>query len=126
ARDKFVGVLEVFHRSPLTPDEEWLSFLDTLGTEAAIAIDNAAVHRLLQRAQGPLRQPSDSSAVQSLSRLEMDILRLLVEGYTNAEIGDRVHLSASTVKFHVRQILQKTGAANRVDLTHMATRDGWV
>ena len=126
ARDKFVGVLEVFHRSPLAPDQEWLSFLDALGTEAAIAIDSAAAHQLLQRTQSSVSPRTPSASVERLSRLEMDILRLLVEGNTNSEIGERVHLSPSTVKFHVRQILQKTGATNRVDLTHIATREGWV
>jgi GAF domain-containing protein len=122
ARDRLVGVLEVFHRSPLEPDDEWLTFLDALGSEAAIAIDNATAHESLRRvgmATTRLRKPE-------LSDLEMQMLGLLVEGKTNAEIAADVHLSSSSVKFHVRQILDKTGAANRVDLTHMATREGWV
>ena len=35
------GVLEIFHRTPIEPDDEWLDFLDTLAGQAAIAIDNA-------------------------------------------------------------------------------------
>ncbi len=35
------GVLEVFHRSPLKPDSEWINFLETLAGQAAIAIDSA-------------------------------------------------------------------------------------
>lgn len=122
ARDKLLGVFEVFHRSPLEPDEEWLAFLDALGSDAAIAIDNAAAHARLSRAGGG----HSTLTGPPLSELELRILRLLVEGKTNAEIAAEVHLSASTVKFHVRQILDKTGADNRVDLTHMATREGWV
>ena len=122
ARDRLVGVLEVFHRSPLEPDEEWLAFLDTLGSEAAIAIDNATAHESLRRvamATTHLKKPQ-------LTDLESQILHLLVGGKTNAEIAADMHLSAASVKSHVRQILDKTGAANRVDLTHMATREGWV
>lgn len=41
ARGKLVGVLEVFHRSQLERDQEWTEFLGDLGSDAAIAIDNA-------------------------------------------------------------------------------------
>jgi DNA-binding NarL/FixJ family response regulator len=51
---------------------------------------------------------------------------LVVEGWTNEEIGVQVHLSASTIKSHVRRILDKSGAANRTDLARRATREGWV
>jgi len=125
AHDKLLGLLEIFHRAPLDPDEEWLSFLDVLGSEAAIAIDNAASHDQLRRAGAHSLNAVQADA-PDLNGLELSILRLLVEGKTNAEIGLAVHLSPSTVKFHVRQMLEKTGAANRVDLTHMATRGGWV
>src|SRR4029077_16605908 len=36
ARSKLLGVLEVFHRTPLEPDQEWVAFLDALAGEAAI------------------------------------------------------------------------------------------
>ncbi len=44
------GVLEVYHRDPLEPDAEWLSFFETLAGQAAIAIDNAWLFDNLQRA----------------------------------------------------------------------------
>jgi PAS domain S-box-containing protein len=43
------GVLEVFHRTPLEPDPEWLSYLETIAEQAAIAIDNAVLFEDLQR-----------------------------------------------------------------------------
>lgn len=43
------GVLEIFHRSELNPDQEWLSFLETLGGQTAIAIENAVLFQDLQR-----------------------------------------------------------------------------
>lgn len=42
-------MLEIFHRSALTPDTEWLEFLETLAGDAAIAIDNATLFNELQR-----------------------------------------------------------------------------
>lgn len=43
------GVLEVFHRSGLHRDPEWLEFLETLAGQAAIAIDDAEMYENLQR-----------------------------------------------------------------------------
>ncbi len=48
AKGQVKGVLEVFHRSPLYPDEEWLNFLEALAQQAAIAIDNAQLFENLQ------------------------------------------------------------------------------
>jgi HD-GYP domain-containing protein (c-di-GMP phosphodiesterase class II) len=43
------GVLELMHHSLLVPNEEWFSFMKTLGTQASIAIDNAEMFDRLQR-----------------------------------------------------------------------------
>src|SRR5207248_5782521 len=43
AKGQVKGVLEIFHRAVLHPDPEWLEFLETLGAQAAIAIDNASL-----------------------------------------------------------------------------------
>jgi HD-GYP domain-containing protein (c-di-GMP phosphodiesterase class II) len=47
-RGQVKGVLELFHRQELTPDAEWFSFLETLATQAAIAVDNAELFNGLQ------------------------------------------------------------------------------
>jgi putative nucleotidyltransferase with HDIG domain len=49
AKGKVVGVLEIFHRSLLEPDEDWLEFLQTLTGQTAIAIDNAELFTNLER-----------------------------------------------------------------------------
>jgi GAF domain-containing protein/DNA-binding CsgD family transcriptional regulator len=125
ARSKLLGVLEVFHRAPLEPDQEWVSFLDALASEAAIAIDNAAMYERLQhvRTEGP-RKPAGN--VPDLSRVEKDILALVVEGATNSQIAERVHLSPHTVKFHVHRLLQKADADTRTELARKATQEGWL
>ncbi len=43
------GVLEIFHRTALTPDAEWLDFLNTLAGQTAIAIENSTLFESLQR-----------------------------------------------------------------------------
>jgi HD-GYP domain-containing protein (c-di-GMP phosphodiesterase class II) len=48
AKGQVQGVLEIFNRSTLSPDPDWLAFLEMLGGQAAIAIDNAFLLRDLQ------------------------------------------------------------------------------
>lgn len=56
------------------------------------------------------------SSRHDLSLRERDVLRLLLQEKTNIEIADALSVSESTVKFHVHNILQKTGCRNRVAL----------
>ncbi|MBU0512510.1 MAG: PAS domain S-box protein, partial [Chloroflexi bacterium] len=49
AKGVLKGVLEIFHRAPLSADDEWLMFLNALTKQAAIAIDNAIMFTNLQR-----------------------------------------------------------------------------
>jgi len=121
ARSRPVGVLELFHRSALDPDDEWLGFLDAIAGFTAVAVDSAAMSEALR--QTPSATPF--AGAPKLSNLERAILDLVVEGTTNAAIAKALHLSQSTVKFHVRQILQKVGAGNRTELARLATREGW-
>ncbi|WP_067650436.1 helix-turn-helix transcriptional regulator [Nocardia harenae] len=50
-----------------------------------------------------------------LSLREIDVVRLMAEGLTNAQIGRRLTITEGTVKSHVKRILRKTGAANRAE-----------
>lgn len=55
------GVLEVFHRSPLEPEAEWLEFLETLAGQTAIAVDNTTLFEELQRANARLTLAYDAT-----------------------------------------------------------------
>ncbi len=60
AKGKPKGVLEVYSRSHLEPDTSWLEFLETLATQAAIAVDNAQLFENLQRSNTNLRLAYDA------------------------------------------------------------------
>ena len=126
SRGKLLGALEVFHRSPLTPDQEWHSFLDALGSVAAVAIDSATMQERLRHFRSPVQATGHQRPTPEMSRIEAEIMRLATQGMTNREIAAQVHLSQNTVKFHMRQILQKAGAANRTELAHEAAKQGWL
>ena len=59
-----------------------------------------------------------------LSRRELDVLRLLSEGLTNAEIAARLYISTKTTGHHVSNILMKTGLRSRGEATAWALRKG--
>jgi DNA-binding NarL/FixJ family response regulator len=51
-----------------------------------------------------------------LTPRELEVLPLVVEGLSNQEIADRLHLGVTTVKTHIANLMDKTGSANRVQL----------
>jgi DNA-binding NarL/FixJ family response regulator len=71
----------------------------------------------------------DADAVamaRGLTSRELDVLALIGEGLSNAEIADRLFLGTGTVKDHISAILAKLGAANRVQAAVVAHRAGLV
>ncbi|HEY3247979.1 MAG TPA: HD domain-containing phosphohydrolase [bacterium] len=80
AKGRVQGVLEIFHRSPLAPDQEWLDFFEALAGQAAIAIDNAALFGDLQRANLDLTLAYDTT-LEGWSRA-MDLRDKETEGHT--------------------------------------------
>ncbi|MEP6894022.1 MAG: HD domain-containing phosphohydrolase [Chloroflexota bacterium] len=67
AKGRVLGVFEMFHRSPLQPDADWLNFLNMIAGQAAIAIDNAVMFRELQRSNVELSMAYDAT-IEGLSR----------------------------------------------------------
>jgi len=59
-----------------------------------------------------------------LTEREVDVLRLVAEGLSNREIGERLFLSANTAANHVRSILNKTAAPNRTKAAMFASEHG--
>lgn len=57
-----------------------------------------------------------------LTQRELDVVELVVDGLTNAEIAARLFLSEDTVKTHLRRILARLGARNRAHLVAEAFR----
>ncbi|WP_371656722.1 MULTISPECIES: response regulator [unclassified Streptomyces] len=66
----------------------------------------------------------DRDLLPSLTNRERDILPLIAQGRSNAEIGHRLHVSEATVKAHVSRLLIKLDVGNRVQLAILAHRAG--
>lgn len=63
-------------------------------------------------------------AVPELTPRELEVLRLVVAGCENSDIGRRLHLSAGTIKHHVSSTMSKLGVDNRVQAAVLAVRLG--
>ncbi len=61
AKGQLMGVLEIFHRSPLNPEYEWLQLMEALSVQAAIAINNTALFESLQLRNQELVQAYDTT-----------------------------------------------------------------
>ncbi len=80
AKGAVLGVLEVFRRSQLAPDQEWLDFLGALAKQAAIAVDNATLFENLERSHAELALAYDST-LEGWSRA-LDLRDRETEGHT--------------------------------------------
>ncbi|MDC3727993.1 response regulator [Rhodococcus sp. Rp3] len=93
--------------------------LDEGGTLVAPSITD----RLLRAIRSaPL--PDDTVGVQDLTAREVEVLRLMAEGFGNRTIAEALFLAEGTVKNHVSSILLKLGARDRTNAVLRALREG--
>ncbi len=91
AKGQVKGVLEIFHRATLEPDPAWLSFLETVAEQAAIAIDNAMLFEDLQRTNVELTLAYDAT-IEGWSRA-LDLRDRETEGHTQRVTENTLRLA---------------------------------
>ncbi|WP_329287048.1 response regulator transcription factor [Streptomyces sp. NBC_00691] len=84
----------------------------------------AAIRSLVQGRQA--REPGDALARSQLTEREAEVLRLMAQGMSNAEIAERLFLGVQTVKTHVSGTLAKLGARDRTQAVVLAYESGFV
>ena len=94
---------------------------DRLGADAA-----AARARALLRAQGWVapRAPRSARHPTGLTAREVEVLGLVSEGLTDAEVAQRLFISRRTAEHHVSSILAKVGASSRRELADLGSASG--
>ncbi|RGE16736.1 response regulator transcription factor [Leucobacter sp. wl10] len=72
----------------------------------------------------PPRTGTDAPPIEDLTARELEVLRLMAEGYSNREISEALFLAEGTVKNHVSTILTKLGVRDRTRAVLRALREG--
>jgi PAS domain S-box-containing protein len=104
AKGQVKGVLEIYQRTPLSADPEWLDFLRTLAEQAAIAVDNALLFDSLQRSTQDLSLAYDAT-IEGWSRA-LGLRDKETEGYTQrvTEITERLARAMGVSDAHLIHI----------------------
>jgi DNA-binding NarL/FixJ family response regulator len=89
-------------------------------------IEPSITHRLLERFVEPVPEPGTPARLEPLTDRELDVLRLLARGMSNAEIAEEMVVAETTVKTHVARILAKLGVRDRVQAVVLAYETGFV
>ena len=69
---------------------------------------------------------SGATADNRLSDRELEVLKLLATGLSNAQIGSSLFISATTAKFHVSNIMRKLGVRRRAEAVYEASKAGLI
>lgn len=86
-------------------------------------VDPAVAGKLMGQVADNQTQPS-SLLTDKLTEREVDVLRLLAKGLSNADIAGQLHLSEGTVRNHVSAILEKLGVSDRTQAAVIAIQHG--
>jgi DNA-binding NarL/FixJ family response regulator len=119
-----LGALRAGARGYLTKDagaEEILAAVQAVARGEA-ALDPAVQHHVL----AALTEPGSPELPDGLTPREVEVLQLIAEGLTNAEIAERLVVSAATVKSHVNHIFAKAGVRDRAQAVVYAYSNGLV
>jgi len=79
------------------------------------------LEKLLAVTPGPTPQP-----LSGLTAREQEILRLVADGLTTAQIAEQLFTSPRTVESHRQNIMEKTGTKNAAALVKAAVSQGWL
>jgi DNA-binding NarL/FixJ family response regulator len=121
------------------PDEN--SFLEAMAAGASGFLDKAApfeefVDAVRRVALGEvvvaprflpaLTRRAANNDVTTLSRRELEILQLLSDGFSTAEVAERLILSVNTVRNHITRVLRKLGVRSRLEAVNVGVRRGLI
>ena len=104
------------------PPEQLIAAVRTVAAGDALLSPTVTKRVIEQFTRSP--RPAPPKGVDELTAREREILRLIVAGLSNAEIGSELYISDTTVKTHVTHILQKLDLRDRVQAVVLAYETG--
>ena len=104
------------------PPEQLLAAIRIVAGGDAL-LSPAVTSRVIKRFTR-MPQASPPKQLEDLTEREVDVFRLIVRGLSNAEIGQELYISDTTVKTHITHILQKLDLRDRVQAVVLAYETG--
>jgi DNA-binding NarL/FixJ family response regulator len=104
------------------PPEQLLAAVRTVA--AGDALLSPSVTKSVIRQFTRVARPERPKELDDLTEREQEILQLIATGLSNAEIGQQLYISETTVKTHVTHVLQKLGLRDRVQAVVLAYQTG--
>jgi DNA-binding NarL/FixJ family response regulator len=106
------------------PLDELLNAIRTVAAGEAL-LAPSVTRRLIAHFAGQAKTPARTPpGLAELTEREREVLSLVAEGLSNAELAQTLHVSLPTAKTHVSRILTKLGARDRVQLVILAYQSG--
>jgi predicted ATPase/DNA-binding CsgD family transcriptional regulator len=114
------------HEQPMREAKQALDAQQVRAAEqrgAAMTLTAAAEFAMMMTAENAAESATPPSPGQLSSR-ERELVTLVAQGQTDAQIAERLFISVSTVRTHLDRIRDKSGCRRRADLTRLALREG--
>jgi len=105
------------------PPEDLLTAVRVVSQGEAL-LSPSVTRRVIQEVTRHQRRAPRSPELDRLTQRELEVLRLLAEGRSNAEIAAELYLSEATVKTHTSSVLSKLGLRDRVQVVIFAYKQG--
>jgi DNA-binding NarL/FixJ family response regulator len=118
------GALALVDANEEAPLREALQTFENLGASAAARLTRQRMRAIGIRSIPAGRRASTRAHPLGLTQREREVLDLVCDGYTNAEIAAELVISPRTADHHVSAILAKLGASSRTDAATEAARLG--
>jgi DNA-binding NarL/FixJ family response regulator len=107
------------------PPEDLIAAVRVVARGEAL-LSPSVTRRVIQEVTRHHRRVPHSAELERLTQRELEVLRLVAEGLTNAEIAARLYVSEATVKTHTSNVLAKLGLRDRVQAVIFAYKHGLV
>ncbi|MFZ4655463.1 MAG: response regulator [Caldilineaceae bacterium] len=108
-----------------TPPQQLLAAIRNT-VEGKTPVDPSVAGKLFSNFAKQPTPPTTTKLVEALSDREIEVLRLMAEGLTNAEIGAQIHLSEGTIRNYISTILDKLQVKDRTQAVVTAIRYGLI
>lgn len=82
-------------------------------------LSERAINNYIQKIASPSPEPFDTLSIR-----EREVMQMVVQGMTSAEIGKKLFISPRTVDIHRANLMRKLGLRTRIDLVQIAQRQG--